>query len=124
MLKISRDLQSSIFPAHRLCLWSVVWIAIAACISSLGCVDPAQRVVEGIQSESVEKKEKRDALKDAFQYLPQLIRMDRTVAMQEINYQLNSWSSSVTTPPDWKPSSLLDSIPASLRTIDFAQRMS
>ncbi|MFM7516870.1 MAG: hypothetical protein ACKO3V_08005 [Pirellula sp.] len=124
MLKISRDPQSPIAPAHRVCLWSVVWIAIASCLSSVGCVDPAQRVVEGIQSESIEKKEKRDALKDAFQYLPQLIRMDRTVAMQEINYQLNSWSSSVTAPPDWKPSSLLDSIPASLRTIDFAQRMS
>ena len=43
--------------------------------------------------------------------------------MQEINYQLNSWSSSVVSPPEWKASSLLESIPASLRTIDFAQRM-
>jgi hypothetical protein len=49
--------------------------------------------------------------------------MDRTVAVQEINYQMNSWSASVTAPPDWKPSALLESIPATLRTIDFAQRM-
>ncbi|MFN5392930.1 MAG: tetratricopeptide repeat protein [Planctomycetota bacterium] len=137
MPKISRD-STSLFllaqrhgvlaqrhgvQAQRHCVWVLVWIAITASLGTVGCVDPAQRLVEGIQSESVEKKEKRDSLKDAFQYLPQLIRMDRTVAVQEINYQLNSWSSSVTAPPDWKPSSLLESIPASLRTIDFAQRM-
>ncbi|MEI6526375.1 MAG: hypothetical protein WCP62_10130 [Planctomycetota bacterium] len=107
----------------RTCAWAVLWsIAVASC-GLLGCVDPTQRAIESIQNESVEQKEKRDSLKDAFQYLPQLIRMDRTVAMKEINYQLNSWSSNVKDPPDWKSSSLLESIPASLRTIDFAQRM-
>lgn len=102
---------------------AALWFGFCASLGSVGCVDPTQRAIESIQSESVETKEKRDSLKDAFQYLPQLIRMDRTVAMQEINYQLNSWSSSVTSPPEWKSSSLLESIPASLRTIDFAQRM-
>ena len=111
--------QSKLRPCAKFALWI---IALSSLISS-GCVDPNQRVIENIQGEAVETKEKRDSLKDAFQYLPQLIRMDRTVAMQEINYQLNSWSASVTSPPQWKSSSLLESIPATLRTIDFAQRM-
>jgi len=110
---------SSLSPLAR----RVAWILCVIGLGLGGCVDPAQRQIEVIQSESVEQKEKRDSLKDAFQYLPQLIRMDRTVAMQEINYQLNSWSSSVKDSSDWKSSSLLESIPATLRTIDFAQRM-
>lgn len=89
----------------------------------VGCVDPAQRDVESIQVETDKNKENRDSLREAFRYLPQLIRLDRTAAMQEINYQLNTWSKSVANPPEWKASSLLESIPASLRTIDFAQRM-
>lgn len=88
-----------------------------------GCQDPAQRVLEENMLDSVEKKENRDSLREAFQYLPQLIRLDRTVAMQEINYQLNTWSSSVSNPPEWSASALLESIPASLRTVDFADRM-
>ena len=92
-------------------------------IGVVGCVDPAQRDVESIQVETAVSKENRDSLREAFRYLPQLIRLDRTAAMQEINYQLNTWSKSVTNPPDWKASSLLESIPANLRTIDFAQRM-
>lgn len=92
-------------------------------ILPVGCVDPAQRDVESIQVESDKNKENRDSLREAFRYLPQLIRLDRTAAMQEINYQLNTWSKSVVNPPEWKASSLLESIPASLRTIDFAQRM-
>ncbi len=107
----------------RLGAWKYLGFCAWLMVGLSGCVDPNQRAIESIQSESIEKKEKRDSLKDAFQYLPQLIRMDRTVAMQEINYQLNSWSSSVVSPPEWKASSLLESIPASLRTIEFAQRM-
>ncbi len=92
-------------------------------VGLVGCVDPAQRDVESIQVETAVSKENRDSLREAFRYLPQLIRLDRTAAMQEINYQLNTWSKSVTNPPEWKASSLLESIPANLRTIDFAQRM-
>lgn len=92
-------------------------------VGLVGCVDPAQRDVESIQVETAVSKENRDSLREAFRYLPQLIRLDRTAAMQEINYQLNTWSKSVANPPDWKASSLLESIPANLRTIDFAQRM-
>jgi hypothetical protein len=88
-----------------------------------GCQDPAQRALEVSMLETAEAKENRDSLREAFQYLPQLVRLDRTVAMQEINYQLNTWSASVSDPPEWSSSELLESIPASLRSVDFANRM-
>lgn len=94
-----------------------------ALVFSGGCEDPAQRDIESTQLEVVEKKENRDSLREAFQYLPQLIRLDRTSAMKEISYQLNTWSTSVSQPPEWSPSGLLESIPASLRTVDFSNRM-
>jgi len=98
-------------------------LLLSLAMGTSGCVDPNQRDVETIQADTTSSKEKRDSLREAFRYLPQLIRLDRTAAMQEINYQLNTWSKSVSNPPDWKPSGLLDSIPANLRTIDFSERM-
>jgi hypothetical protein len=105
--------------AEKAAIVLVVWLLL---IGS-GCQDPAQRVLEENMLDAVETKENRDSLREAFQYLPQLIRLDRTVAMQEINYQLNTWSASVSNPPDWTSSELLESIPASLRSVDFASRM-
>ena len=98
-------------------------LALGGIAVSPGCQDPAQRDIETTQLETVEKKENRDSLRKAFQYLPQLIRLDRTSAMKEINYQLNTWSTSVNNPPDWTSSALLESIPASLRSVDFSNRM-
>jgi hypothetical protein len=123
MLNLSCATRKAYRTGPYRCVQAALSTGVIFSLLCSGCVDPNQRVIETIQVESVENKEKRDSLKDAFQYLPQLIRMDRTVAMQEINYQLNSWSSSVSSPPVWKASSLLESIPATLRTIDFAQRM-
>lgn len=96
-----------------------IWVSAAF----LGCEDPKQREIERAQLQATETNENRDSLREAFRYLPQLIRLDRTAAMQEINYQLNSWSKSVASPPAWKASNLLESIPASLRTVDFSERM-
>ncbi len=102
-----------------------IGLSLAFAIAGLtGCVDPKQKAAETIQLKSAVAKENRDSLREAFRYLPQLIRLDRTAAMQEINYQLNSWSKSVSNPPEWSPSGLLESIPASLRTVDFSERMS
>jgi len=98
-------------------------VAIGVLTLCLGCQDPAQRAIEQNLIESSESKGNRDSLRGAFQYLPQLIRLDRTAAMREINYQLNTWSVNVSNPPNWKSSELLDSIPASLRSVDFASRM-
>ena len=50
----------------------------------VGCVDPAQRDVESIQVETDKNKENRDSLREAFRYLPQLIRLDRTAAMPDM----------------------------------------
>jgi len=97
--------------------WALTWL------STSGCVDPNQKAIEAIQMQSTVAKENRDSLREAFRYLPQLIRLDRTAAMQEINYQLNAWSKSVSNPPAWEPSDLLDSISASLRSVDFSARM-
>lgn len=109
-------------PARQ---YSRFLLSIIACVTvvSGGCVDPNQRDFESIQSNSTVSKEKRDSLRQAFHYLPQLIRLDRTEAMKEINYQLNAWSKSVSNPPEWKPSGLLDGVPASLRTVNFSERL-
>lgn len=93
------------------------------CLMSFGCEDASTKRMQQIQARQSVAKEKRDSIRDAFRYLPQLIRQDRKAALHEIQYQLNAWSQSVTTPPDWKAASLLESIPGSLRTIDFSKRM-
>lgn len=98
-------------------------LAIWALAISGGCKDPTQSVIETTQLDTVETKENRDSLREAFRYLPQLIRLDRSNTIQEINYQLNTWSASVTHPPEWSSAELLQSIPASLRTVEFSNRM-
>ncbi len=105
----------------------VGWLCIAALatvgICSSGCEDANVKRMQTIQASQAAGKEKRDAIREAFRYLPQLLRMDRKAALREIRYQLNSWSLSVTTPPEWKSAGLLESISGSLRTIDFSNRM-
>ncbi len=88
------------------------------------CSRRTQDRVNTIQTAQSQGQERTDAIAEAFRYLPQLIRMDRTTALQEIRYQLNTWSKSVEQPPGWTPSSLLESIPGGLRAMDFSQRMS
>ncbi|MEI8212486.1 MAG: hypothetical protein WCI02_10080 [Planctomycetota bacterium] len=101
-------------------LGAILLVCVAIAIP--GCTDPNQREFESIQTETLKPKENRDSLREAFRYLPQLNRLERTAAIQEINLQLNTWSKSVTAPPEWNPSGLLESLSASLRTIDFAER--
>jgi hypothetical protein len=103
------------------------WLCVAALavvgFCSSGCEDANVKQLQSIQASQAAGKEKRDAIREAFRYLPQLLRMDRKAALREIRYQLNSWSLSVTTPPEWKSAGLLESISGSLRTIDFSNRM-
>jgi hypothetical protein len=101
-------------------LGAILLVCVAIAIP--GCTDPNQREFESIQTETLKPKENRDSLREAFRYLPQLNRLDRTAAIQEINLQLNTWSKSVASPPEWNPSGLLESLSATLRTIDFAER--
>ena len=91
--------------------------------SLVGCEDANHRRLQQIQVKQVQGKERRDSIRDAFRYLPQLIRMDRTAALKEIRYQLNTWSNSVSEQSTWKSSGLLDSVSGALRTIDFSKRM-
>lgn len=79
--------------------------------------------MQKIQSRQTANKENRDSIREAFRYLPQLIRMDRTAALREIRYQLNTWSKSVTDAGTWKSSGLLDSVAGQLQTIDFSKRL-
>jgi len=89
----------------------------------MGCENQSGNRIQKIQAKQTAKKENRDSIREAFRYLPQLIRMDRTTALREIRYQLNTWSKSVTDEGSWKPSGLLDSIAGQLQTIDFSKRM-
>lgn len=111
-----------VFPAFSrrngvmLSLFSVLMMAI-------GCDNSAQDRISRIEQRKTVSKERKDALKDAFSYLPQLIRLNRTAALKEIRQQLNTWAGSVEDPKEWKSSELLFSISPALRSIDFAQRL-
>ena len=99
------------------------WVPLAMLICLLGCEDENIKRMQIIQARQTQSKERRDSIREAFRYLPQLIRMDRTAALREIRYQLNTWSKSVVEPDSWKSASLLESISGPLRTIDFSKRM-
>lgn len=92
-------------------------------ITVIGCDNSAQDRIARIEQRKTVSKERKDALKDAFSYLPQLIRLNRTAALKEIRQQLNTWAGSVEDPKEWKSSELLFSISPALRSIDFAQRL-
>jgi hypothetical protein len=89
----------------------------------LGCDNRSQDRVAKIMGKENVSTERKDSLREAFAYLPQLIRLSRTAALKEIRLQLNTWANSVENPKDWKTPELLLSIDGPLRTIDFAQRL-
>lgn len=101
----------------------LAWVPLAMFVGLLGCEDKNNARMQQIQARQAQGKERRDSIREAFRYLPQLIRMDRTAALKEIRYQLNTWSKSVVEPDSWKSAGLLDSVSGSLRTIDFSKRM-
>jgi tetratricopeptide (TPR) repeat protein len=88
------------------------------------CEDSNTKRLQDFQARQASSKERRDSIREAFRYLPQLMRMDRKAALREIRYQLNVWSQSVVTPPEWKPAGMLESVSPELRTISFSKRMS
>ncbi len=102
---------------------SISLLTIFAFISLMGCENQSSNRMQKIQSRQTANKENRDSIREAFRYLPQLIRMDRTAALREIRYQLNTWSKSVTEAGNWKSSGLLDSVAGQLQTIDFSKRL-
>ncbi len=101
----------------------LAWVSLAMFFGSVGCEDKNNTRMQQIQARQAQGKERRDSIREAFRYLPQLIRMDRTAALKEIRYQLNTWSKSVVEADSWKSAGLLDSVSGSLRTIDFSKRM-
>lgn len=104
----------------RLCL-SLMVTAITLVL--VGCNDGSAKRLESFQAGQSAGKEKRDAIKEAFRYLPQLIRLDRSAALREIQYQMNTWSASIDPSDDWKASEMLQTVPVALRTLDLAKRM-
>lgn len=89
-----------------------------------GCENKQQRELQKIQAGKSVSNERRDSINEAFQHLPQLIRLDRTTALKEIKTELNSWSKGLTNPPDWKSPGLLETIPPSMQSMEFASRAS
>jgi hypothetical protein len=98
-------------------------MALASVVAGVGCEDQNAQRLKNIQVKLGQNKEKRDAIREAFRYLPQLIRQDRSAAMKGIRTDLNYWSKNVVESDSWKPSALLESISGKLRTIDFSTRM-
>lgn len=98
-------------------------MALSSVVGGVGCEDQNAKRLQDIQVKLGQNKEKRDAIREAFRYLPQLIRQDRTTAMKGIRTDLNYWSKNVVESDSWKPSALLESVSGKLRTIDFSTRM-
>ncbi len=98
-------------------------MALSSVVGGVGCEDQNAKRLQNIQVKLGQNKEKRDAIREAFRYLPQLIRLDRSTAMKGIRTDLNYWSKNVVESDSWKPSALLESISGKLRTIDFSTRM-
>jgi hypothetical protein len=115
--------SKSPIAANRFARLTHILLAVASIFIS-GCEDSNSKRLQQIQAKQANGKERRDSIREAFRYLPQLIRLDRSAALREIQYQLNTWSKSVVETSEWKSASLLDSVSASLRTIDFSDRMS
>ena len=109
----------------RLSLQTVKSIGLLLCsvVFAVGCSNKAQEDISRITARQTIVKERRDSVREAFRYLPQLIRLDRTTALKEIRYQLMSWSSSVKPSENWKSPAVLESVSPSLRTTDFSKRM-
>lgn len=101
----------------------VVWMVPSLFLFAFGCEDQNAKKLQNIQVKLGKNNEQRDAIREAFRYLPQLIRLDRSSAMKNIRTDLNYWSKNVAQSDSWKPSALLESISGELRTIDFSKRM-
>lgn len=102
--------------------WSCIVMGLVL-VGIAGCDNTAQERISDIETRKTVSKERKDALREAFAYLPQLIRLNRTAAIKEIRMQLNTWAGSVEAPKDWNSPDLLFSVAPALRTIDFAQRL-
>jgi hypothetical protein len=92
-------------------------------LSVVGCEDPLAKKLSEVQVNQSSKRETGTSIREAFRYLPQLIRLDRTAALREIQSELNTWSKTAPANDAWQPTELIDTISGSLRTIDFANRM-
>lgn len=100
-----------------------IGLSLGALVVAIGCTNKAQDDISRITARQTIVQERRDAVREAFRYLPQLIRLDRTTALKEIRYQLMTWASSVKPSDDWKSPAVLESVSPSLRTTDFSKRM-
>jgi hypothetical protein len=99
-------------------------LAMAAALGfPTGCTDGSAKRLESFQTSQAAGKEKRDSIKEAFRYLPQLIRLDRSAALREIQYQMNTWSKSAKALDSWKAPEMLQTVPVALRTLDLAKRL-
>jgi hypothetical protein len=92
-------------------------------VTGTGCEDQNAKRLQNIQVKLGQSKERRDSIREAFKYLPQLIRLDRSAAMKSIRTDLNYWSNNVVESDSWKPTDLLESVSGMLRKNDFSTRM-
>lgn len=98
------------------------WLLMFFAAFLLGCEDQNAKRLSQMQVKQAINNE-RDPIREAFRYLPQLIRLDRTVALRQIQSELNTWATTVVEQSQWKSPELLNSVSGSLRTIDFSNRM-
>ena len=86
----------------------------------LGCVDKQDRMKQRLL-DTQSDDQTRNNVSEAIGYLPLLMRMDRSVAVKEVVFQLNSWAQKREVRSGWSTGGLLESLPADFKTAPLIQ---
>jgi hypothetical protein len=101
-------------PFVRIINWKVTLACIACAFlltASSGCTDTKKQATVSTAKPKVAPKSKADNVSDAMKYLSLLMRLDRSVAVDEVAYQLNGWARTYNKTNDgWQMSPLAGSL--------------
>ncbi len=87
--------------------WGVLLIV---CVVAIGCERKWDNASRPRTSRS-SADQSSYAVGEAMKYLPMLMRLDRSVAVKEVVFQLNSWAQGKTAPPNERTAWLLSTLP-------------
>ncbi len=106
---------------YRTVLPVLVFISIS--LTSCSVHDPTRELREREAKSGQAEAEAIDELGSLMHALPMLGRYDRDALLREFTNTINAWGNSKPKALDWKKSELLQSLPESIRSFDFAQRL-
>ncbi len=89
---------------------------------AIGCKDEWSAARTATPTSGTMSSLSNKSVGEAMNYLPLLMRMDRTVATREVVYQLNSWAQNYPATDAWKPASLLMTLPSTSQQSPLVQQ--